>query len=75
MVSRVTQTKIGKHYAPKKLMYQPTSLGFIKLLLFHLLGSCLGYTVAKGIVYSLFPSGLHGETFPMISQVTQMDIV
>lgn len=40
-------------FHPRKITYQLTSLGFRKLLMFHILGSCLGYIIAKGMVQSL----------------------
>jgi hypothetical protein len=55
MVSQATQTKIVcKSYIPWKLMYQPTTLGFTKLLVFHLLGSCLGFLYLYALCYKGF---------------------
>ena len=55
MVSWVTQTTIVcKSYANKKLMYQLTTPRFTKLYTFHILGSCLLYTISKGMVQVIF---------------------
>lgn len=64
-VSQETQMEIVcKSYNPRKLMYQITTLRFKKLLVFHLQWSFLGYTIDKGMVYTLFTIVFHGETFP-----------
>ena len=55
-------------------MYHLTTLRPRKLLQFHILGSCLVYTIGTFVVQALFTIGLLGETFPMIYQVTQTKI-
>lgn len=54
----------------------PTNkFGFTILLVLHILGSCLGYTIGKGMVSSLFTIVLLYDSSPMVSSVTQMKIV
>ena len=63
-ISQLTQTKIiCKSYAPEKLTYQLTTSGFPKLLAFHHLRSCLGYTIFEGMVQALFNIVFLGGTF------------
>lgn len=56
------------------LMYQLTTSTFTKLLVFIILGSCLGYTISKGMVSPLFTIVLLDETFPNFLRATQMGI-
>ena len=50
-VSSFTEMEmIWKYYAPDKLMYQITTLAFIKVLAFHFQGSWLGYTLVEEMV-------------------------
>ena len=52
-VPLATQTMIiTKRYIPRKLTYKVTTSRFIKLLECKLLGSCLDYTLAKGISFN-----------------------
>ena len=49
-ISWATQIEIvWKSHTPKKLTYQFIALGFTKLLVFHLLGSCLGFLSFYGL--------------------------
>jgi hypothetical protein len=75
-ISQLPKMKIVcKCYTLGKFKYQLATLGFIKLLSFNILVSCLGYTISKLIVCSLFIIVLINDTFPMVSQVTQIEIV
>ena len=72
----VTQTKIVcKRYTLQKLTYQLRTLGFIKILSFHILGSCLGYTISNDMVYGLLNIDLLWDTFSIVSRETQMEII
>lgn len=51
IVPQVTQMEIiGIIYTPLRLTYQLTTSEFTKLLEFHILRSCLGYTIHEGMV-------------------------
>jgi hypothetical protein len=56
-------------------MYQLTTSGFPKLLVFNPLGSLLGYIVENGMVYLIFTILLLGKMFPTISCISQIDIL
>jgi hypothetical protein len=55
---------IHKCYVVEKLTYQPMILGFTKMLVFHILGSCLGYTIIEGMVLSILTIVNLNKTFP-----------
>ena len=56
-------------------MYRLTTLVFIKLLEFDILGYFLGYTISKGMVWDILIILLFDQEFPMVSQVTQIEII
>lgn len=58
---------VCKTYTPRKLTYQLTIAAFTKLLAFHLLDSCIGYTISKYMAYDLLTILLLSESFPTIS--------
>ena len=64
-----------KSYTPRNLTYQLTTLRFTTILVFHLLGSCLGYNIDKAMWQSLLTNVLHNKKFPIVSQVTLMKII
>ena len=67
MVSQVTQIEIVcKTYTIKNAMYQLTTLGLKEILEFHLVDSCLGYTIDESMLYVLSTIVLLGVTFPMV---------
>ena len=66
MVSTVTKIEIvWKSYIPEKLLKQLTTLKFTKILVFHIIGSCLRSTIDEDMVYNLFSVMLLGDTFLM----------
>ena len=76
MVSWVIKLKIiCISFTPKNLTYQLTTLGFSKQFTFPLLGKFLMYTISKGTVQAFLTIDLLGDTFPMVSRVTQRDII
>ena len=66
---------VGKRYAVGKLMSQLSTSSFKTMLVFHILGSCLGYLASKGIVYPLFTITLLIDSITIISPLTQIEIV
>lgn len=66
---------ICKSYTLGNLTYQLTNSGFIKMLAFHIIGSCLWYTIPKSMVYAPFIIMTLDETFPIVSEVTQIEII
>ena len=56
-------------------MYQLTSLGLTKMLVFHIIRRFLWYTIENGMIDSLLIILLIDEAFPIVSQMTQIEIV
>ena len=74
-LTQVTQMEIvWKCSAPENLMYQPTPLRFTKPLVFHIVGSCLGFTIDKGMVYFFLNIVVLDEIIPIVSRETQTNI-
>ena len=65
---------VCKSITPKNLIYQLTTLGLKRLLVFNILGSCLRYIIAKGLVEGLFTIVLLGENLETIYCATQIEI-
>ena len=76
MVSWETQIEIVcKIYILGKLTYQLTTLGFTKLFVFYLIGSCLWYIIAKFMVKVLYNIILISYAFPTLFWVTETNIL
>ena len=66
---------VCKSYIAMKFTYQVTNSRFRKLFAFHILGSCLAYTIVKGTMYPLFNILFIHETFLAFFGDTQTKII
>ena len=66
---------VCKSYSLVLLTYQPTTLGFTKILEFILIWLLLWCTIVKDMAYSPFAIVISNGTFPKVSPTTQIEIV